>query len=573
MSEIKWHHWGKKAFQRARDLDRPILLDISAVWCHWCHIMDQTTYSNEEIARLIEEVVVPIRVDRDQRPDLDKRYNMGGWPTTVFLTPNGEVITGGTYVPPDKMKSLLFTVRRFYRGNKNNIAAKAKMLRKPKTTHPLFETVPNETDFELVIDDLVLEVLSVFDPVHGGFGEAPKFPHSDALAFSLLEYHLRGEKSLLNVVSKTLLKMGDGNMYDRFEGGFFRYSTTRDWRVPHYEKLCEDNARLLVNYLEAFQVMGEEMFQETARGILAFVSDTLSNRQNGGFYGSQDADEEYYKQDPTKRKTKKAPSVDKTIYTNWNAMMISAHFLASAVLREPLYHDFALKSINLLLEKSFDPKNGMYHFYLAGKRQIPGLLMDQVQMVRCLTDAYQFTSETRFLIYAATITDFMIKNLWDNAGGFYDRLKDPRALGALKTLSKPFDENSIASYALLQLYHLTGKEIYLEFARRNLECHFQNYKQYGITAAPYGLTVEFYLHPVRIHIVGSPEDPLTCQFREESLRAYNPLKVTQVLDPAVDIERLKEWNYPNDGTPKAYVCQKGTCKLVEDPQDIHKKII
>ncbi len=150
MPEIRWYPWSKRAFQRAKKLNRPILLDISAVWCHWCHVMDQTTYSDSGVARLIEELYVPIRVDKDQRPDLDKRYNMGGWPTTAFLTSDGGVITGATYVPPDKMKSMLETVSRFYKENQESIADEIRRLKKETVQLQRLETVPSETAFESV---------------------------------------------------------------------------------------------------------------------------------------------------------------------------------------------------------------------------------------------------------------------------------------------------------------------------------------------------------------------------------------------------------------------------------------
>jgi len=571
-TKIPWLPWGKKAFQKAKELDRPILLAISAVWCHWCHIMDQTTYSDGDVARLIEKKFVPIRVNRDQRPDIDKRYNMGGWPTTAFLTPDGEVLTGATYIPPQQMKPLLKRISGFYKENKNNIKAKLKELEKEEIKAPSIEYDLDHEFFQSIVDGLTLEIASSFDSLHGGFGSAPKFPQSGALSLALLEYRITGHKALLNIVTKTLQKMSAGGVYDKEEGGFFRYSTTRDWSVPHYEKMCEDNAKLLVNYLEAYQVTGEETFKETAQGIITYVDANLSDQDNGGFYGSQDADEEYYKLSRSERQKRISPRIDKTLYTNWNAMMISAYLLASVVLKDLSYRKLALRTVDLLLEKSFSPRKGMYRYYFSGKRYLPGLLTEQASMTRCLIDAYQSTSDRRFLNYAETIAKFMLNDLWNDAGGFYDRPKNTEALGALKTLDKPLDENSVAADAFLRLYYLTGKEKYLEQARRTLEHFASSYQRYGILAAAYGLAVELYLRPVQIHIVGPKKDSITRRFLNESLRVYNPLKVIETLDLAADTERLTNLKYPVTKTPMTYVCFEGTCTPVEDPEGIAKKL-
>ncbi len=235
--KVLWFPWSKKAFQRAKELDRPILLAISAVWCHWCHVMDQTTYSNRDVVKLIREKFVSIRVDRDKRPDIDKRYNMGGWPTTAFLTPDGEVITGATYIPPQQMKLLLQSIHSFYYKNKDNIKAKLKEIETEEKKASSMRYGPDHRFFQSIVESLTLEIGSSFDSLHGGFGNSPKFPQSGALALALLEYRIQGHKSILNIVTKTLKKMSAGGIYDKEEGGFFRYSTKRDWSIPHYEKI------------------------------------------------------------------------------------------------------------------------------------------------------------------------------------------------------------------------------------------------------------------------------------------------------------------------------------------------
>ncbi len=571
-TKVKWLEWSKETFKKAQELDKPILLGISAVWCHWCHVMDKTTYSDSEVARLIEKNFVPIRVDRDRRPDIDKRYNMGGWPSTVFLTPDGDVLTGGTYIPSTQMVSLLDYISQLYHKNKGNFESKIKDLEQEMQI-PSAELVSDLGNLQSIVEKLILNIASRFDSVNGGFGDSPKFPHSEALRLALLQHGLQKHKAALNIVTKTLIAMVSGGIYDREEGGFFRYSTTRDWSIPHYEKMCEDNAKLLFNYLEAYEVTGDEKFRSIANGIILYIDNKLSDQEKGGFYGSQDADEAYYKLSLRERKKRTAPRIDQTLFVNWNSMMISAYLFASVVFEEKAYMEFAIKTVDLLMEKAFSPKKGMNHYYLTeGGSHLAGFLTDQSYMIRCLIDCYQVTSDRNFLKKAENLAVLILNMLWDEAGGFYDKPKDMSAFGALKLLEKPLEENSVAADAFLRLYHLTGKEVYLETAKKTLEFFTSSYQQYGITGAVYGLTVEMYLHPMQIHVVGSLEDIITSRFRSESLKAYNPLKVVETLDPILDYERLVTLGYPATDPPKAYVCFEGKCKSVKDPENIAKFI-
>jgi uncharacterized protein YyaL (SSP411 family) len=531
--------------------------------------MDTTTYSDDKVAHLIENRFIPIRVDRDRRPDIDRRYNMGGWPTTAILTSDGEALTGATYVPPEQMRKWLEEVDDYYKKHKHTLPTKFSRL-------PESSTPPSTTDEQLdqdllqsVIDRLTSEITSRFDPVHGGFGGAPKFPQSDALALSILEHHLQGHAALLNIATKTLQEMATGGIHDVVEGGFFRYSTTRDWSVPHYEKMCEDQARLLVNYVEAYQVTKQEAFRRTAQRILRYVQTSLMD-PDGGFYGSQDADEKYYLLGLAKRKVRDPPKTDKTIYTNWNAEMISAFLLAAAVLEQAAYQRIALQAIHVLLEKCYSPAAGMQHAHPARGEPRQGLLTDQTHMARCLIDAYQTTADRRYVNYAEKLAVFMLDRLTDESGGFRDRPSDRDALGALKVPTKPFDENSVAAEVLLRLYFLTGRMKYRHSAKKTLTHLAHRHADLGLNAAAYGLAVELYRLPHQIHIVG--QKLATKPFLGESLRAYNPLKTIEVLNPEADHERLRFLSYPTSNKPIAYVCKRGTCVAVEDPKQVLREV-
>ena len=301
---IDWHEWGEGAFARAREENKPILLDIGAVWCHWCHVIDRESYENPEIAAMINKFYVAVKVDRDERPDVDARYQsaisaisgQGGWPLTAFLTPEGKPFFGGTYFPPEDamgrpgFKRILMGVAESFKTRRAEIDTSAEALVTVVAKAEVLQTARGEFDAGIV-DSVIESALSMFDEKHGGFGQAPKFPHASATDLLLERYQAAGAKSLLHVVERTLTGMAEGGVYDQLAGGFHRYSVDERWCVPHFEKMTYDNSELLKNYLHGFQVTGNPLFRETAEGIITWVDEVLSDRERGGFYGSQDADQ------------------------------------------------------------------------------------------------------------------------------------------------------------------------------------------------------------------------------------------------------------------------------------------
>ena len=281
--EIEWRPWSEAAFEEARALDRPILLSISAVWCHWCHVMDETTYSDQKVIELINGHYLPIRVDNDVRPDINQRYNMGGWPTTAFLTSSGDILTGGTYLPPDQMAGALARIAPYYHANRPEIASKA--LEGRKRAGAMVARSAGLLSPALV--DSVLEaVRASYDEAYGGFGPAPKFPQTEALLLLLEQAQIRDDEALRRMAVHTLERMAGGGTYDHVEGGFFRYSTTQDWSVPHFEKMLEDHAGLV----SAAAMAGMTDALDSATG---YLDRTLRDPSTGLYAGSQDADEHY----------------------------------------------------------------------------------------------------------------------------------------------------------------------------------------------------------------------------------------------------------------------------------------
>jgi uncharacterized protein len=300
---IQWNEWGEEAFATAKRENKPILLDIGAVWCHWCHVMDRESYDDPDVAQIVNERFVAVKVDRDERPDIDSRYQVavsaisgqGGWPLTAFLTPDGKPFYGGTYFPPDEnygrpsFKRVLLSIADAYHQKNGDVVQQAEMVEVALSRAESFAGSSGEFSPK-VIDEIVESALKLFDPQNGGFGSAPKFPHPAVLDLLIDQYSRSGDQKLSDVFVSTLERMARGGVYDQLAGGFHRYSVDERWIVPHFEKMCYDNSELLKNYVHAYQATGSEFFEAVARDVIRWMDEWLSDREHGGFYASQDAD-------------------------------------------------------------------------------------------------------------------------------------------------------------------------------------------------------------------------------------------------------------------------------------------
>jgi len=552
LNKIQWLDWGGDSFEKARSSGKPILLDIKGSWCHWCHVMDNTSYSDPAVIDTINKHFIPVRVDTDKRPDVNRRYNMGGWPTTAFLDSEGRIITGGTYIPPQQLREVLRSVLDYYGKNKGKVRSKLEPIKVPLATgEPLTERIAK---------DIATSIGVNFDIDYGGFGIEPKFPHTEALDLAMLRYRYHGEKEMLTVVNKTLEKMGRGGMYDQVEGGFFRYSTTRDWSIPHFEKMAEDNAKLLSVYVRAYQLTGNGYFKEVAEGIVRYVQAKLSDQENGGFYGSQDADEEYYKLDWQGRARTKAPSVDATFYTNYNTQFVSSYLLASVALDRTDLASFGLRTLDRIMEKA-QKGVGVPHYWGTEASDLKGLLADHASLLHTFLDAYEYTGKWALVERAMELADFSLKTLLDEqGGGFYDIPDSGSEVGELRSRDKPLDENSTMASALLRLSWVTETERLAEVAGKALQVFTDSYERHGLMAAGYGVALDSYLSgPIGVTVVGSEKSKTFQAFKLQSLKLYPARRNILYLDSAKDAERMRRLGYEASGGTRAYVCVGKVC--------------
>ena len=493
-AEVNWREWGPAAFEEARSLDRPILLAISAVWCHWCHVMDETTYSEPAVIASINSAYLPIRVDNDVRPDVNNRYNMGGWPTTAFLTPSGDILTGATYLPPEQMAGALGRVASYYRANGPEIAAKA--LEGRARAGAIASRIAGELSPSLV--DSVLEaVRAAYDEEYGGFGPAPKFPQTEALLLLLEQARTRRDDALRRMAVHTFEQMAGGGMYDHVEGGFFRYSTTQDWSVPHFEKMLEDHAGLVAGLAQAGMT-------EVLDSTTAYLDRTLRDPSTGLYAGSQDADEHYYALDAEGRRGLEAPFVDRRVYSAWNAALAVAYLDAARRCERPVLLEHARAALEALFAAHYRAGEGMAHTEGVG-----GQLGDQVWGMLAAVRAYSSGLGARWLEVARDLAEHVEDRYADRElGGYFDHAGGEAGsrLGRLEDPIKPLVENSIAAMALVELDTLVGDpaQPYLERARRTLQSVAGLPQQYGLMAAAFARALDRLQRPLKV-TTGSPE--------------------------------------------------------------------
>lgn len=432
--------------------------------------MDERTYADPDISRAINDHFIPVRVDIDRRPDISERYNRGGFPTTAFLSDQGESIWGATYVPPADLKRIMRSLLDAKASGEIDQALKRSRMHFLDLSKALEKN--GQIDEELV-SNVFEDVFASYDTDFGGFGTEPKFPHPDAVDLLLDRYSETGEEALAVAVEFTLEQMAQG-LYDQGEGGVFRYSVTRDWRTPHYEKMLETNLGFLRNLANAHKILGKDKFAGIARGVAGYLLKTLRDPRSGAFFGSQDADEEYYMLSPKERSKRAAPSIDRTIYAGWNAQAVSTMLSAGALLEDSELIRAGESAWKYAVERLWDPELGLV-------RHVEDLSVylfeDQVSFFEALLAVVELSPDRKLLDLAESIRDGTEKSFAAPGGGFIDITRSTEAIGDLDNPRRPLAENSRWARALA-LYGAAvhrpelseeARRILLSFAPRDIE--------------------------------------------------------------------------------------------------------
>jgi uncharacterized protein len=604
---VDWYAWGEEAFERARAEDKPILLSIGYSACHWCHVMEHESFEDDETARLMNERFVNVKVDREERPDVDALYmeavvaltGHGGWPMTVFITPEGAPFFGGTYYPPEprhgmpSFRDVLETISALYRDRRGAVDGTAGQLREALEQGAKISP-SSEPLAEQLLQEASRTLRRQFDPEWGGFGGAPKFPPASTLEF-LLRMHLRGDEEALPMVVKTLDAMAVGGMYDLVGGGFHRYSVDRAWLVPHFEKMLYDNALLASAYLHGWVVTGDERYRRIVEQTLDYVVRELALPE-GGFASAQDADTEgvegltftWTAEEGVReqllhpfeggrfiirgeldeqlrrrlfelREQRPKPLRDDKAIASWNGLLLAALAEAGRRLQRRDWLDAAAGLGEFLLGPLSDDEGRLYRTFREGRAKNTGFLEDYADVANGLYELHVATGDLRWLEEARRLAVLAVQLFGDEErGGFF---LTPAHGEQLVARQKTFDDhptpsgNSMLAFVLLRLARIYGDG---DLERRAVGV-FRLIRD-ALPRAPQAFghalgALDLHFSPPReLAILG----PVDSDVAQAALAPFEPNSVVAV-GPADGVPLL-EGKGLVDGSPAVYVCENFSCK-------------
>jgi len=609
---VDWYPWGDEAFTRARTEDKPILLSVGYAACHWCHVMEHESFEDDVTARLMNERFVSVKVDREERPDVDSLYmdavvaltGHGGWPMTVFLTPEGEPFLGGTYYPPEprhglpSFQQVLNAVADAYRERRGDVARQASAIvdavRQSAELRPSTDPLT-----EGILGEATRALQRQFDREWGGWGGAPKFPQASTLEF-LLRMHLRGDEDALPMVRQTLDAMAVGGMYDLVGGGFHRYSVDREWLVPHFEKMLYDNALLAAAYLHGWVVTGDVRYRRVTEETLDYMLRELLLPE-GGFASAQDADtdgvegltftwtpDEGVREELLQpfedgrsvirgdlgaderarlfeiRERRPKPLRDDKAITAWNGLALAVLAEAGRRLERADYLDAARRLGEFILGPLSDGDR-LHRTFRAGEAKGTGYLEDYADVAHGLLELHEATGELRWLQEANRLSRLAVELFADDErGGFFLSPADGEELVARK---KDLEDhptpsgNSMLASVLLRLARIYGDD---ELERRAVGVF--RLVHGAVTRAPsafgHALTaLDLHFSPPRELVIVGPVDAPVAR---AALEPFQPNTVVAV-GPSDEVPLLAGKTLVDDQAA-VYVCERFTCLApVTDP--------
>jgi uncharacterized protein YyaL (SSP411 family) len=618
---VDWYPWGDEAFTRARSEDKPILVSIGYAACHWCHVMEHESFEDPDVAAVMNEGFVCIKVDREERPDVDAIYmdavqamtGSGGWPLNAFLTPDGVPFFCGTYFPPEgrhglpSWRELLGGVRNAWETQRVEVDEAAQK-NVPRLQGAAFMQAPDDALSASSLDEAVVALQRLFDGEHGGWGGAPKFPATSVMEFLLA----RGENAM---PLQTLRRMASGGIYDQVGGGFARYSVDARWLVPHFEKMLYDNALLARTYLHAFQVSGEGLFRRVCEETLDWAMREL-RQDEGGFASSLDADSEgvegkFYVWTPAEirsalgsdlgevaiahfgvteagnfeganilvratpdpaelraikdgllavRSSRVRPALDDKRLTSWNALMISALADAGAAFDRADYLSAAVTCARFIERELRDSSGRLLRTYNRGRAKLPAYLEDHAYLLEAYLTLYEATFDAAWFERAVSLAETILERFHDpSLGGFFSVSDDHTGLIARR---KDLEDAPIPSGGSAAAFGL------LRLARMTGEARYEDaalslIRLLHVIAPQHPLAFGHLLRAIDFHLAPVREVALAGDDVGELARVVRggfwPYTVLAGGDS--DAVPLLEGRVPVDGQAAAYVCQHFTCQL------------
>jgi uncharacterized protein len=594
LNPVDWYTWGPEAHARSKNDNKPIFLSIGYSTCHWCTVMERESFEDRSVAAFINKNFIPIKVDREERPEVDAYYmgavqamtGGGGWPLSVFLTPDLKPFYGGTYFPPEprygmpSFMQVLEFVSNLWKDRKDEVNSNTEQVLKALSEQGRGESGELKNS---PLEEGYADLLSSFDSEHGGFGTAPKFPLPSSLAF-LLRYHFRtGNQLALKSVLRTLDEMMAGGIRDHLGGGFHRYSTDRVWLVPHFEKMLYDNALLAAVYTEAYRLTGRAEYREVVRETLGWMAGEMRDT-GGGFYSAQDADTEqgegfYYSWTPgevidaagpsdgavfnkmfgvtsagnfggrsllhldpgdkssaEERKTierakrslyqtrlrRARPAIDDKILTSWNGLAISAFASAGAALKDQEMTEHAAAAARFILEKN-QKQGRLLRRHAGGESALPGTIEDYAFFVQGLIDLFESDPDPSWLMEATRLSKVMVDVLEDKqVGGFFFTSESE-----LPRLKESYDGptpsgNSVAALDLARLAELTGDEEFRKAAERTIKAFAGDMEKRPSAHTQMLAALDLLLNGAREVVITAPTEKEARPMVEAALGLYAP---------------------------------------------------
>ena len=550
-ASVVWSSWSAEAFARARRERRPVLIHVAAVWCHWCHVMEEETYRDPRVVSLLQRSFVAIRVDGDARPDIAERYQRWGWPATAVLSPDAQpVLERRGFQPAGPFVALLEGVVR-------DLRAGRPVVRRPEPPPP----PAGPADLERLRATAALQLDGYYDEAEHGWGSPQKYPYSAPVEHAFLRAHLRGEELWQRRALATLA--GHARLVDPVWSGMYQYSVRGDWGHPHFEKIVPIQAGAIENFAEAYRVTGDERWRALALGIRGYLVRFLRS-EAGAFHASQDADlgrhgeegavdgHEYYALGDAERRRLGIPRVDRSVYADLNGALVQALCrLYEATLDESVLQD-ALAAMAALEATHRTSEGGFAHAVVRD-----GLLhlADHVAVARAYVALHDATGDARWLASATAVADLVLSRLQDvDGGGFYAHSEDPAAVGVFAERRKPLEDNGSAARLLLRLHASTEEPRYREAALRALSAvaRPEAIRADGRTIGELLLALEeVFEHRVHFTVVGRAGDAGTVALHREALRLHEPRKVIERSEPGA--------KYPDLGRAAVYLCDDSSC--------------
>ena len=642
---VDWLPWGEEALRRARELDRPIFLSIGYAACHWCHVMAHESFEDPETAALLNRDFVAVKVDREERPDVDSIYmdavvamtGQGGWPLSVFLTTSGEPFFGGTYFPPKHQHGMpaflevLDAISSAWRGDRQRLEQTARQLTDRVSQPVALDGNPNALDPS--IETQAMQTLGQqYDWDNGGWGGAPKFPQASVIGFLLRRYHRTRDRTALDMAAHCLDAMASGGIFDHLAGGFHRYAVDRNWTVPHFEKMLYDNALLARVYMEAWQVTGRKAFRQTAVATLDFMHSELMTA-DGGFSSSLDADSEgeegrYYtwttdeieaaigeqgfeafggefdlpatgnfdgrlvlrrrvdgrgstRPVPAEdsltarppeakerllevRAQRPRPALDDKVVTAWNGLALSTWAAAARVLRRPADLETARRLADFLLT-ALHPEGRLHRTFRLGEAHHPAFLDDHAALAEGLLDLYQVDFDPRWLKASLELSEVILRDFPDPAGGFFDTarghgdlLARPRSVADTPIPSG----NAMAVGLFLRLEALTGEAHFRRAALPPLAAMQQTASRHPAAFAAWLQALALAGSPMpQLALIGPPASPGFQALAEAVHERFLPRLVIAGGEPQeAGSPTLLQGKASLGGRPTAYLCRDFTCR-------------